>query len=152
MTCGPERPPEDLAGAHVGRNNAIRRFDARPAGQPIDLFGSASGKSPVVLELLGTPWIRRVSDLPGGDGAGKRAEVPIAVDWDGEKARPTSFVYRGKRHAVDTVVQQWAVERRWWDRQTTVSRRCFRVLARGGVWDLAYDRTREEWLLVGVLD
>ena len=47
---------------------------------------------------------------------------------------------------------QWAVERRWWDRSRSVSRRCFRVLARGGVWDLAYDRTREKWFLIGVVD
>jgi hypothetical protein len=47
---------------------------------------------------------------------------------------------------------QWAVERRWWDRSRSVSRRCFRVLARGGVWDLAFDREREQWFLVGIVD
>ncbi|HEX9092447.1 MAG TPA: DUF6504 family protein [Coriobacteriia bacterium] len=136
----------------MSRNAAIKRFDARQTGQPIDLFDSVHGKAPVILELLATPWMRRVSDLPSGDGAGKRTETAIAVDWDGERARPMWFEYRGKRYPVDTVVQQWAVERSWWDRRAAVSRRCFRVLARGGVWDLAYDRAREEWLLVGVVD
>jgi len=136
----------------VGRNTAIKRFDAHPTGQPLDLFASSTGRMPIVLELLGSPWIRRGSELPSGDGTGKRAEVPVEVDWDGERGRPSWFLYKGKRHVVDTLVQQWAIERRWWDRSTAVSRRCFRVLARGGVWDLAYDRTRQMWLLVGVVD
>ena len=37
-------------------------------------------------------------------------------------------------------------------RGRAVSRRCFRVIARGGVYDLAYDRLGEQWLLVGVVD
>jgi hypothetical protein len=126
----------------VGRNTAIRRFDAHPSGQPQDLFASAWGRA----------WIRRGSDLPFGDGAGRRAEVVVEVVWDGERGRPASFLYKGKCHVVDTLVQCWAIDRGWWDRARAVSRRCFRVLARGGVWDLAYDRAREEWLLVGVVD
>jgi hypothetical protein len=137
---------------HVGRNAAIKRFDAHPSGQPQDLFATIDGKTPVVLELLGTPWIRRASDLPSGDGAGKRAEVPVAVVWDADAARPATFDYKGRRHAIDTIVAQWSIERCWWDRSSAVSRRCFRVLARGGVWDLAYDRLLKEWLLVGVVD
>ena len=136
----------------MGRNTAIKRFDAHPTGQPLDLFTSSVGKTPIVLELLGTPWIRRGSDLPSGDGTAKRTEVPVEVEWDGERGRPASFLYKGKRHAVDGLVQQWAVERSWWDRSSAVSRRCFRVLARGGVWDLAYDRVRQAWLLVGIVD
>lgn len=136
----------------MGRNTDIKRFDARHTGQPIDLFDTVHGRLPVMLELLGTPWMRRTSELPRGDGAGKRAEVAIEVDWDGERARPAWFEYRGKRYTIDEIVQQWAVERCWWDRRKAVSRRCFRVLARGGVWDLAYDRAREEWLLTGVVD
>ena len=136
----------------MGRNTAIKRFDARRTGQPIDLFSSSRGEAPVILELLASPWMHRVSDLPSGSGTGKRTEVPVVVDWDAERARPVWFEHRGKHYEVDTVVQQWAVERRWWDRGTAVSRRCFRVLARGGVFDLAYDRAREGWLLVGVID
>lgn len=136
----------------MGRNAAIRRFDARRTGQPLDLFDTARSHLPVVAELLATPWVRRGSDLASGDGTAKRADITIAVDWDGERARPAAFTYRSTRYEVDTVVQQWAVERLWWDRGRAVSRRCFRVLARGGVWDLAYDRMRKEWLLVGVVD
>jgi hypothetical protein len=136
----------------MGRNTAIKRFDAHPPGRQQDLFSSVQGKAPIVLELLGTPWIRRGSDLPFGDGAGRRAEVVVEVVWDGERGRPASFTYKGRQHTVDALVQYWAIERRWWDRANAVSRRCFRVLARGGVWDLAYDRSREEWLLVGVVD
>lgn len=136
----------------MGRNAAIKRFDARRSGQSIDMLDTARSHLPVIAELLATPWVRRGSELAYGDGAGKLTETPIDVEWDGERARPAAFTYRGKRHAVDAVVQQWAVERFWWDRGRTISRRCFRVLARGGVWDLAYDRVRREWVLVGVVD
>jgi hypothetical protein len=136
----------------VGRNAEIRRFDAHPSGQPQDLFSSAHGKTPVVTELLGTPWLRRASELPSGDGAGRRAERVVLVEWDGDRARPDSFTSHGTRYQVDAVVAQWAVERAWWDRANAVSRRCFRVIARGGVWDLAYDRMRGEWLITGVVD
>ena len=136
----------------MGRNGSIKRFDARPPDQPADLFASPTGMLPVVRELLSTPWVRRASDLPSGDGSSKRAEIPVEVEWDSERGRPAAFRYKGTRHGVDTVVMQWAVERRWWDRSRSVSRRCFRVLARGGVWDLAYDRTREKWFLIGVVD
>jgi hypothetical protein len=147
------RPPGVFKGRpYVGRNAAIKRFDAHPSGQPQDLFAAHDGKTPIILELLGTPWIRRGSDLPSGAGTGKRAEVPVEVDWNAEAARPASFSYKDKRHAVDTVVAQWSIDSGWWDRSKAVSRRCFRVLARGGVWDLAYDRLRKEWLLVGIVD
>jgi hypothetical protein len=131
----------------VGSNAPIRRFDARKAGQPLDLFESAS-RIPVVLELLSTPWLRRASDVSGP----ARVEVPVPVEWDPERGRPASFIRKGKRYEVDQVVTQWAVDTRWWDRERTVSRRCFRVIARGGVYDLAYDRIGEQWLLVGVVD
>ena len=136
----------------MGLNDPIKRFDARPPGQPVDLFSSPKGVLPVVRELLYTPWVRRASDLPSGEGSGKRAEVAVEVEWDGERGRPAAFRYKDRRHAVDAVVMQWAVERRWWDRSRSVSRRCFRVLARGGAWDLAFDREREKWFLIGVVD
>ena len=128
-------------------NTAIRRFDARKAGQPLDLFESA-GRLPVVLELLSTPWLRRTSDIDGPT----RVEVAVTVEWDAERGRPRRFDRKGKRYEVDQVVSQWAVDTRWWDRERAVSRRCFRVIARGGVYDLAYDRLGEQWLLVGVVD
>jgi len=131
----------------MGNNAAIRRFDAVKAGQPLDLFESAS-RLPVVLELLSTPWLRRASDVDGP----ARVEVAVPVEWDAERGRPRCFVRKGKRYEVDQLVSQWAVDARWWDRERAVSRRCFRVIARGGVFDLAYDRVAEQWLLVGVVD
>jgi hypothetical protein len=131
----------------MGHNAAIRRFDAKKAGQALDLFGSAS-RLPIVLELLATPWIRRGSQI----GALLRTEVEVPVEWDPERGRPCSFLWKEKRYIVDALVQQWAVESLWWDRSHHRSRRCFRVIARGGVYDLAYDRIDGHWLLVGVVD
>lgn len=131
----------------MGRNAEIKGFDALRSGQPLDLFESA-GRMPVVLELLASPWIRRASDAEGP----RRVEVEVAVEWDGERARPASFVRKGGRYAIDQVVQHWATDAMWWDRRRAVSRRYFRVIARGGVYDLAYDRIGERWLLVGVVD
>lgn len=131
----------------MGDNTAIRRFDAKRAGQTLDLFESAS-RLPVVLELLSTPWLRRASDVDGP----ARTEITVPVEWDAERGRPRLFIRKGKHYEIDQVVSQWAVDVRWWDRQRAVSRRCFRVIARGGVYDLAYDRLGEQWLLVGVVD
>jgi hypothetical protein len=131
----------------MGRNEAIRRFDAKRAGQPLDLFESAS-RLPVVLELLSSPWIQRGSQIDGP----RRVEVEVPVEWDAERARPCSFVWKQKRYVVDALVQQWSVDCLWWDRPRARSRRCFRVIARGGVYDLAYDRIGARWLLVGVVD
>jgi hypothetical protein len=136
----------------MGRNAAIKSFDPHRDGQPIDLFDSVRGRLPVILELLKSPWIVRGSDLASDAGAGTRAPEEVAVRWDGERRTPVAFLWRGSRYRVDALVQTWAMERRWWDAERRVSRRCFRVLARGGVYDLAFDRLRGAWLLVGVLD
>jgi hypothetical protein len=76
----------------------------------------------------------------------------VEVVWDGERRAPLAFTLTGRRYPVDAVVQRWTVERGWWDPAVRVSRRCFRVLARGGVYDLAYDRLARRWLLVGIVD
>jgi hypothetical protein len=131
----------------MGHNAAIRRFDAKRAGQPLDLFESTS-RLPVVLELLSSPWIRRGSQVDGP----RRVEVEVPVEWDAERGRPSSFRWKEKRYVIDALVQQWAVDSLWWDLSRVRSRRCFRVIARGGVYDLAYDRIGARWLLVGVVD
>jgi hypothetical protein len=109
---------------------------------------------PVVLELLRSPWIVRASELPGTPSGlgGKRREREVEVDWDGRKGAPAAFSLEGRRYRVDALVQSWSVERAWWDPRTRLSRRCFRVLARGGLYDLAYDRLKDAWLLVGLVD
>ena len=136
----------------VGRNEDIKRFDARSTGQSADLFDCPKGAVPVVTELLSTSWVGRASDLPSGDSSGKRADIAVEVEWDGERGRPAAFRYKRARRAVDDVVMQWAVEHDWWDPTRSVSRRCFRVVAGGGVWDLAFDREHEKWFLIGVVD
>ena len=138
----------------MSRNTAIKQYDPHVAGQPCDLFSSVRGRLPVVLELLKSPWIARGSDLLSAEeaSAGKRADSPVDVVWDGERRTPASFTHAGKRYPVDALVQTWAMERRWWDRDRRLSRRCFRVLSRGGVYDLAFDRLTRSWLLVGIAD
>jgi hypothetical protein len=138
----------------MGRNAAIKQYNARPEGQPVDLFDSVRGRLPVVLELLKSPWIVRGSELVRAEDApgGKRTAEEVRVGWDGGRRAPAEFTWRGKRYRVDALVQTWAIERAWWDRERRVSRRCFRVLARGGVYDLAFDRLAQRWLLVGLVD
>jgi hypothetical protein len=138
----------------VGRNSAIKRFSATGEGQPLELFGGKRSRMPAVVELLASPWIVRASDLvrQGGSGAVKHAEQPVEVIWDPVSCRPVAFAREGRRYQVDAIVQVWATERAWWDPRRQVSRRFWRVLARGGVYDLAYDRAGDSWLLVGIQD
>jgi hypothetical protein len=138
----------------MGRNRAIKRFDPRSTGQPLDLFTATDTRAPVIVELLKSPWIVRASELvPTTSGlAGKRREREIEVVWDASRGAPRTFLVEGRRHAVDAVVQSWAVERAWWDPRRRLSRRCYRVLPRGGLYDLAYDRIADRWLLVGIVD
>ncbi len=123
----------------------------------MDLFAAAEGgrgRLPVILEILKSPWVVRASELGSrpGEEATKRLSEKIEVAWNGDRAVPSAFRWRGRRYLLDALVQRWVVERYWWDPRRRVSRRCFRVLARGGVYDLAYDRLERVWLLVGVLD
>ena len=144
----------------MGRNHAIKTFDPRTTGQPLDLFTATDTRTPVIVELLRSPWIVRgsdlrhdTSDLEGGSGlGGKRRERTIGVVWDGLRAGPRIFTFEGRRYPVDAIVQMWTVERAWWDLRRRTSRRCYRVLARGGLYDLAYDRVADSWLLVGIVD
>jgi hypothetical protein len=138
----------------MGRNRAIKVFDPRITGKPLDLFTAADTRLPVIVELLQSPWIVRASEMAAATSgvAGKQRERDIEVVWDGLRAAPRSFTLDGRRYPVDAIVQSWAVERSWWDPRRRLSRRCFRVLARGGLYDLAYDRAADRWLLVGIVD
>ncbi len=138
----------------MGRNAAIKHYDSTPAGQPMELFASEHSRLPAVLELLASPWIERGSVLARSDGAAapKRMREPVDAEWDEERQRPVAFTRAGRRYFVDVVVQTWSVEKRWWDPRRRISRRFFRVIARGGVYDLALDGTVGSWLLVGVHD
>ena len=138
----------------MGRNRAIKTFDPRKPGRPLDLFTATDTRLPVIMELLRSPWIVRASELTRSESglAGKRRERQIEVVWDSGRGAPRAFVLDGRRHVVDAVVQSWAVERAWWDPRSRLSRRCYRVLTRGGLYDLAFDRLTECWLLVGIVD
>lgn len=142
----------------MGRNAAIKRYNATPEGQPLELFGEQHAKLPIVLELLRSPWIVRASELVRRDGtcAAKHAEEPVEVIWDAERQCPVAFERREgervKRYRIDGVVQVWASERSWWDPRRHISRRFWRVIARGGVYDLAYDRIEGSWRLSGIQD
>ncbi|HET6351171.1 MAG TPA: hypothetical protein VFG89_03445 [Coriobacteriia bacterium] len=138
----------------MGRNAAIKHYEMTPAGQPIELFEEKHGHLPVIVELLNSPWIVRASELVRRDGssATRRAEQLVSVSWDAERQYPKAFTREHVRYRIDAVVQVWATDRAWWDPRRRVSRRYWRVLARGGVWDLAYDRSTGEWMLVGIQD
>jgi len=137
----------------MGRNAAIKRFDPK-SGQPMGLFDAKEGRLPVIIELLKSPWLSRASDLAHAEdaGVGKRREQPVAVAWNERRHCPAAFELHARTYAIDAVVQTWAVERSWWSPRNRVSRRYWRVLARGGTYDLAYDRLERRWMLVGVQD
>jgi hypothetical protein len=123
-------------------------------GQPLELFETRRSRLPVIVELLASPWIVRASELARKDGssATKHTEEAIDVVWNTTNQLPASFSRGGRVYRIDAVVQVWATERAWWDPRKRVSRRFWRVLSRGGVYDLAYDRTRDKWLLIGIQD
>lgn len=138
----------------MGRNTAIKNYDATPEGQPLELFEVKQAKLPVIVELLKSPWIMRASDLsrPDGTSATKHADEQVTVAWDAERQYPTAFARGRTNYRIDAVVQIWATDRAWWDPRRKVARRYWRVLAKGGVYDLAYDRDSGVWLLVGIQD
>lgn len=138
----------------MGRNSAIKHFDATPEGQPMELADSQRGRQPIVHELLKSPWLMRASDLLRRDEtwSTKRVEQSVEAVWDAERQRPIGFVRNGRTWTVDAIIQTWTVERSWWDRRRQISRHVWRVVARGGVYDLAFDRLENTWFLLGIQD
>lgn len=138
----------------MGRNTAIKRYDATPAGQPMELFDIGHARRPVIVELLKSPWLVRASELSRHEGASaaRRVSEEISVDWDPARQCPVSFRRADRTYRVDGVIQVWATEKSWWDPRKRVARSFFRVLSRGGIYDLAFDRDSCTWLLVGVHD
>jgi len=120
----------------------------------MELFGAKRSNLPVIIELLKSPWIVRASEIPRKDGAfvARRINEPVVVEWDARRQCPSSFLRGTKRYRVDAVIQVWATEKSWWDPRRHIARRFFRVLSRGGIYDLAFDRTDGVWLLVGIQD
>lgn len=138
----------------MGHNAAIKRFSATTEGQPLELFDEAHGRMPVLRELFASPWIVRASELGRRDGscAAKHADEPLEVTWDAPRQCPSAFQRAGQTYRIEAIIQSWAVERAWWDPREHVSRRFWRVLSAGGVYDIAYDREDGRWLLMGIQD
>ena len=82
----------------------------------------------------------------------KRIERPVEVVWDAERQRPLEFLREDRTWRIDAVIQSWTVERSWWNPRRQVSRHVWRVVAHGGVYDLAFDRVRNTWFLLGIQD
>jgi hypothetical protein len=120
----------------------------------MELFETKRSRLPVIVELLNSPWIMRASDLAKRDGADatKRLDEVVEVEWDPTRQCPSAFTRSHKRYRVDAIIQVWATEKSWWDPRRRVSRRFFRVLSRGGIYDLAFDRAGGAWMLTGIQD
>lgn len=138
----------------MGRNAAIKQYDTVPEDLPLEFGKTRQNRLPVIREILRSPWVMRASELPRRDGfwSAKHAGEPVEIVWDPERRCPGSFVRDGRVWRIDSVVQVWSVERSWWDPRRRVSRRIWRVVARGGVYDLAFDRLERRWLLLGIED
>lgn len=137
----------------MGRNSAIKRFDAR-IGQPLELLDDRNGRRGALEALLASPWLVRASELVHRDGSSAARHVveTVTVEWDSPKGRPAAFTRGSRRYCVDAVLQVWASEKSWWDPRRKVSKRYWRVLSRDGVYDLAFDRVSGAWQLIGIQD
>ncbi len=139
----------------MGRNAEIKQYKITDVGQPIELFESKRGWLPVLERLLASPWIVRASELMQSERiteSTKRVSEDVTVIWDAERQRPASFSRAGHAYRIEAVVQEWSVEKAWWNRARQVSQVCWRVQTAEGVFDLAYDRADKAWRLVGIQD
>jgi hypothetical protein len=138
----------------MGRNTAIKHYDAIPPGQPLELLDAKHARLPVMQELIKSPWLVRATDLLRHDdvSATKRREEVVVVAWDADRQYPAAFTRGSTRYRIDAVVQIWATDRVWWDPRRSLSRHYWRVLAKSGIYDLAYDRETGDWMLVGIQD
>jgi uncharacterized membrane protein (DUF2068 family) len=76
--------------------------------------------------------------------------LPLAVTVD-DHATPVAFAWRGRRHAVDQVVERWRVDAGWWQRRAW--REYFQLVTASGLLVLVYHDVRTgEWRLQRVYD
>jgi hypothetical protein len=80
------------------------------------------------------------------------ADAVIAVVWDPELRRPSSFCWRRRTFRVERVVRTWVLTSGWWSEETEVSRHYWRVRAEGRLFDLSFDRIAKLWRLEHVLN
>lgn len=141
----------------MGENASIKQYQAKRVGQPVELFDSRLTRTPVINALLESPWVRRASEVVtgGSSEATKSLDEPVRVVWEEDSLRPYAFAREGA-HAqpIDAIAQVWSSEYGWWSEsgEVHVSRRFWRVISRGAVYDIVYDRRRDGWFLIGVMD
>jgi hypothetical protein len=82
----------------------------------------------------------------------RNAEAVIAVVWDTELRRPSSFRWRRRTFRIERVVRTWVLRSGWWSEETEVSRHYWRVRAEGRLFDLSFDRITKVWRLEHVLN
>jgi hypothetical protein len=82
----------------------------------------------------------------------RSADAVIAVVWDPELRRPSSFLWRRRTFRVERVVRTWVLKSGWWSEETEMSRHYWRVRAEGRLFDLSFDRITMVWRLEHVLN
>lgn len=92
----------------------------------------------------------------GGLQLGRRPVLPAGVD---ASSAPTAFIWRGRLHVVQAVLDHWTQRLAWWRESTEdfpeLEREVWRVeasagrLMQTGVYDLTKD---DRWRLVRVAD
>jgi hypothetical protein len=82
----------------------------------------------------------------------RSADAVIAVVWDADLRRPSSFLWRRRTFRVERVVRTWVLRSGWWSEETEVSRHYWRVRAEGRLFDLSFDRITKVWRLEHVLN
>ena len=85
----------------------------------------------------------------------KRYDDPIEVELAAE-SHPSSFIWRGRRYAVERLLKHWRVAGEAWDPDKKHDLECFRVEAAGGTYELRLDRLagrkQPQWRLARVWD
>lgn len=79
--------------------------------------------------------------------------VPIEVDGSELRpgAAPRAFTFRGRRYRVIRILECWRQTGRWWvgEGERIVQR--VEVVG-GGVFELAYEETLQQWVLYRIYD
>ena len=127
-----ERRPIGPGGARPGYRAGVPRSGARPP--------SAAERAERHRNAAARAEQRRSAD-----------EV-IAVVWDPELRRPSSFLWRRRTFRVERVVRTWVLKSGWWSEETEMSRHYWRVRAEGRLFDLSFDRITMVWRLEHVLN
>lgn len=140
----------------MGENKGIKNYNYHHAGENLELFATTNGKMSVAEAILKSQWVTTAADLGkskiASASSGKFYDQEITVLYSEHLRRPLQFFWRRKFYKVDAVIGVWVLESCWWDAAKKQSRRYFRVLARGGTYDIYLDHLQEAWFLESVSD